>query len=102
MLLPDPAPDGEVYVTMAQAAEAMGVKPAAVRRWVRIGHLPEAAAGVYALSAVAAAEKAARDAAARTRFRPELRAPRRPHTCAASPSIQRAYRGSLPPERTNS
>jgi hypothetical protein len=75
MLLPDPAPDGEIYLTTAQAAQAMGVKPAAVRRWVRIGHLPEAAPGVYAFGTVAAAEKAARDAAARTRFRPEVRVP---------------------------
>ena len=62
-------------MTTARAAEAMGVKPAAVRRWVRIGHLPEAVPGVYAFSAVAAAEKAARDAAARTRFRSEVRVP---------------------------
>jgi len=68
VLLPDAAPDGEVYLTTAQAAEAMGVKPPAVRRWVRIGYLPETAPGVYAFSAVTAAEKLARDAAARTRF----------------------------------
>lgn len=67
MLLPDPAPDGEIYVTTAQAAEAMGLKPPAIRRWVKIGYLPEAAPGVYAFSAVAAAERLARDAEARTR-----------------------------------
>lgn len=66
MLLPDPAPDGEIYVTTAQAAAAMGRRPPAVRRWVRIGYLAEAAPGLYAFSAVCAAEKRARDAAVRT------------------------------------
>ncbi|HEV2255383.1 MAG TPA: hypothetical protein VGS06_19555 [Streptosporangiaceae bacterium] len=66
MLLPDPAPDGEIYLTTAQAAQAMGRKPPAIRRWVRIGYLPEAAPGLYAFSAVAAAEKRAREAAIRT------------------------------------
>ncbi len=47
MLLPDPAPDGEIYLTTAQAAEAMRVKPPVVRRWVRIGYLPEVAPGWY-------------------------------------------------------
>ena len=66
MLLPDPAPDGKVYVTTAQAALAMGRKPPAIRRWVRIGYLAEAAPGLYEFSAVTAAEKKARDAAIRT------------------------------------
>ena len=70
MLLPDPAPDGEIYVSTAQAAEAMRLQPPAIRRWVKIGYLPEAAPGVYAFSAVTAAEKLARDAEARTRFQP--------------------------------
>ena len=66
MLLPEPAPDGQIYVSTAQAAAAMGRKPPAVRRWVRIGYLAEAAPGLYRLSDVAAAEKRARDAAIRT------------------------------------
>jgi|HubBroStandDraft_6_1064221.scaffolds.fasta_scaffold191766_2 hypothetical protein len=70
MLLPDPAPDGEIYVTTAQAAEAMRLKPPAIRRWVKIGYLAEAAPGWYAFSAVTAAERLARDAEARTRFQP--------------------------------
>ena len=65
MLLPDPAPDGEIYLTTAQAAEAMSVTPPARRRWVRIGYLAGVGPGFYAFSAVAAAQKAARDAAAR-------------------------------------
>jgi hypothetical protein len=69
MLLPAPGPDGEVYVTTAQAAEAMGVGAPAVRYWVRKGYLPEKLPGVYALTAVTAAEKLARDAEARSRFR---------------------------------
>lgn len=68
MLLPDPAPDGEVYVTTGQAAEAMDVTEHTVRRWVRAGYLTRAAPGLYASSAVTAAEKLARDAEARTKF----------------------------------
>ena len=70
MLLPDPAPDGEIYLTTKLAAQVVGLQPPAVRRWVKIGYLPEAAPGVYAFSAVTAAEKLARDAEARTRFQP--------------------------------
>jgi predicted site-specific integrase-resolvase len=74
MLLPDPAPDGEVYVTTGQAAEAMRVTPHTVRRWVRSGYLKPAAPGLYSFTAVAAAEKRSRDAEARTRFRQEAAA----------------------------
>jgi hypothetical protein len=66
MLLPDPAPDGEIYVTTAQAAQAMGRQPPAIRRWVKLGRLPESAPGIYRLSDVAAAEQLAREAAIRT------------------------------------
>ena len=66
MLLPDPAPDGCIYLTTAQAAQVTGRKPPAIRRWVRIGYLPEAAPGLYEFSAVTRAEKLARDAAIRT------------------------------------
>lgn len=66
VLLPDPAQDGEIYLTTAQAAAAMGRKPPAIRRWVRIGYLAEAAPGLYRFSDVTAAEKRARDAAIRT------------------------------------
>jgi predicted site-specific integrase-resolvase len=68
MLLPDPAPDGEIYLTTAQAAEAMDVTTHTVRRWVRSGYLTEAAPSVYAFSAVTTAERVAREAATRTRF----------------------------------
>ena len=77
MLLPDAAPDGEVYLTTAQAAEAMGVTPRMVRYWVESGYLPEAVPGkkgrgrsaLYAFKAVTAAERLARDAEAAARFR---------------------------------
>jgi excisionase family DNA binding protein len=76
MLLPDAAPDGEVYLTTVQAAEAMSVTPRTVRYWVASGYLPEAVPGrkgrggsaLYAFSAVTGAERLARDAAAATRF----------------------------------
>lgn len=60
MLLPDPAPDGDVYVSTAQAARAMGVKPPTIRSWVKLGYLPEAALRAYRLSDVSAAEAIAR------------------------------------------
>lgn len=66
MLLPDPAPDGEIYVTTAQAAKATGRQPPAIRRWVKLGYLVEVAPGLYALSAVTDAEARARDGAVRT------------------------------------
>ena len=66
MLLPDPAPDGEIYISTAQAAKAMGRQPPAIRRWVRVGYLQEAAPGLYKLSDVTAAEAKARQAAVRT------------------------------------
>lgn len=71
MLLPDRAPDGRVYLTVRQAAEAAGVKPPAVRRWERLGYLTRVATdsrghAIHELSAVLGAEKLARDAAVRT------------------------------------
>jgi excisionase family DNA binding protein len=66
VLLPDAAPDGEIYVNTAQAAEAMGVKQPTIRSWVRAGRLPEPAPGWYKLSDVAAAEAIARQNAIAT------------------------------------
>lgn len=71
VLLPDESPDGETYLTTAQAAAIAGVKPPAIRRWVRIGYLTPAAKdhhgrAVYTFAAVTRAEKQARDAAIRT------------------------------------
>jgi DNA-binding transcriptional MerR regulator len=71
VLLPDESSDGEIYLTAAEAAAVAGVKPPAVRRWVRIGYLTPAAKdprgrALYTFAAVTRAEKLARDAAIRT------------------------------------
>jgi len=71
MILPAAAPDGKTYLSTSQAAEAAGVQPPAVRRWVRIGYLDPVARdehgrSLYEFSAVMDAEKMARDAAVRT------------------------------------
>ena len=70
-MLPDESPDGETYLTVTQAAMIAGVKPPAVRRWVKVGYLTPAAKdgrgrALYTFAAVTKAEKAARDAAIRT------------------------------------
>ena len=69
MLLPDPGPDDETYLTAAQAARVFGVAKPTVTGWVRKGYLtavPRSGGRLYRLSDVARAEKLARDAAIRT------------------------------------
>jgi hypothetical protein len=71
LLLPEPAADGLIYLTSAQAGELMGVSPAAVLRWERVGYLPAAGKGergrrLYEYGAVITAEFQAREAAIRT------------------------------------
>lgn len=39
MELPDPAPDGEIYVSTKQAAAGMRVAPCTITRWRSIGYL---------------------------------------------------------------
>jgi hypothetical protein len=58
--LPNPAPDGEIYVSTALAAKAMGVKPRTIHSWLALGYLPKVRPGWYKLSDVAAAEATAR------------------------------------------
>lgn len=71
LILPAIAPDGKTYLSTAQAAQAAGVQPPAVRRWVRVGYLEPVATdargrALYEFDAVMGAEKLARDAAVRT------------------------------------
>jgi predicted site-specific integrase-resolvase len=71
VLLPAPAANEKIYLTTAQAAEAFGVSPDAVRRWVRVGYLEPAVRGergrlLFEYVAVGRAEKMARDAAIAT------------------------------------
>ncbi len=71
MLLPERAPDGCIYLTPAQAGEAMGVSAAAVLRWEKAGYLEAAVKDergrrLYEYGAVIEAEFLARQAAIRT------------------------------------
>ena len=69
VLLPEAAFDGETYLTAAEGGEAFGIGAAAVRRWKRLGYLQAAVPGrpeLYAFTALAEAEKKARDAAIAT------------------------------------
>jgi hypothetical protein len=71
VLLPDAACDGETYLTAAEGGEAFGVSAAAVRRWKRLGYLKAAVTdgrgrSLYSFTALAEAEKIARDAAIAT------------------------------------
>ena len=71
MVLPEPGPDGLIYLTSAQAGELTGVSAAAVLRWERAGYLAAAGKGsrgrrLYEYGAVIDAEFQARQAAIRT------------------------------------
>jgi len=69
MLLPDPGPDDETYLTAAQAARVFGVAASTFTGWVRKGYVaavPGSSRRLYRLPDVACAEKKARDAAIRT------------------------------------
>ena len=69
-MLPETAPDGEIYLSGSHAAREFGVAPSTISTWARKGYLtPAASSGrraLYRMSDVAKAEKLARDAAIRT------------------------------------